>query len=97
VSLSLAAAAKARHLAEASSLADTKLNELIATQMWTTSGTSGDFGPQYPKYTWSCQTVSHDYGLTQIDLRVSWMERGQEAFVDLSTLTYSSGDMEVTQ
>lgn len=97
VSMSLAAASKARHMAEAASLADTKLNELIATQTWTTSGVSGDFGEQNPGYTWTCQAVSADYGLTEVSLRVSWVDRGQEAFVDVSTLVYQSGDMEVIQ
>ena len=97
VSMSLAAASRARNLAEAASLADTKLNELVATQMWSTSGDSGDFGEQYPGYTWTSQANSFDYGMTQIDLRVSWIERGQEAFLDVSTLVYQSGDMEVTQ
>ena len=97
VSMSLAAASKARHMAEAASLADTKLNEMIATQTWTTSGVSGDFGEQHPGYAWTCQAISADYGLTQITVRVSWLERGQEAFLDISTLVYQSGDMEVIQ
>ena len=97
VSMSLAAASRARNMAEAASLADTKLNELVATQMWSTSGDSGDFGEQFPGYTWSSQATPFDYGMTQIDLRVSWVERGREAFLDVSTLVYQSGDMEVTQ
>jgi general secretion pathway protein I len=91
VSLSLAAASRARHLAEASSLADTKLNELVATQAWTTGGVSGDFGEQHPGYTWTCQAASRDYGLTEVAVRVSWVERGQPAFLDVSTLAYQTG------
>ena len=97
VSMSLAAASRARNMAEAASLADTKLNELVATQMWSTSGDSGDFGEQFPGYTWSSQATPFDYGMTQIDLRIAWFERGQETFLDVSTLVYQSGDMEVTQ
>jgi prepilin-type N-terminal cleavage/methylation domain-containing protein len=98
VSASLAAAAKARNMAEAATLADSKLNELVATQTWTTGGVSGDFGPEHPRYAWTCQAVSREYGVTQVDLRVSWAERGgQEAYLDVSTMTYASGDMEVIQ
>ncbi|MEO6437496.1 MAG: prepilin-type N-terminal cleavage/methylation domain-containing protein [Tepidisphaeraceae bacterium] len=96
VSLSLAAATRARHVAEASSLADTKLDELVATQAWTTSGIGGDFGEQHSGYTWTYQAVSRDYGLTEVSLRVAWVERGQPAFLDISTLTYQGGDIGAT-
>jgi hypothetical protein len=97
VSMSMQWAAHARHTAEAATLAETKLNELIATHTWASSGVSGDFGEQYPAYKWVCQAASSDYGLTQIGVRVTWLERGQERWIDVSTLTYNSGDMEVIQ
>ena len=97
VSMSMQWASHARHTAEAATLAETKLNELIATRTWTSSGVNGDFCEQYPAYKWTCQAASSDYGLTQVDVRVTWLERGQERFIDVSTLTYESGDLEVIQ
>src|SRR5688572_32500658 len=73
VSLSMAAASNARHMREATSLAQSKLAEL--TTITFPSGTqSGDFSPEYPDYRWSCQVSSTNYGVNQLDLRVSWQD-----------------------
>ena len=85
VSLSMAAASNARHTREATALAQSKLAEL--TTITLPSGTqSGDFAPDYPEYQWTCQVGSTSYGVNQLDLRVSWQDRGQERGISVSTL-----------
>jgi hypothetical protein len=87
VSVALAAASTARRTAEAASLADAKLNELIADGNWQ-SGASGDFLPDHPEYRWSSENVSRDYGTNEVALHVTWTQRGQERTYTLTTLVY---------
>jgi prepilin-type N-terminal cleavage/methylation domain-containing protein len=52
--LSSGAGSLARHRTEASQLAQSKLNELIATGDWQTAGNqSGDFGQEWQEYQWT--------------------------------------------
>ena len=90
VSLALAAASNARHVAQATSLAETKLAEITTDTLSATTDASGDFGQEYPGYTWASQRVSRDYGLTEIVVRISWIERGQTKSLTISTLTHES-------
>ena len=94
VSLALAAASNARHVAEATALAESKLSEITTDSLSATTDATGDFGAEHPGYTWQSQRVSRDYGLTEIVLRVSWAERGQTKSLTISTLRYESGTTE---
>ncbi|HEV2296164.1 MAG TPA: type II secretion system protein [Tepidisphaeraceae bacterium] len=87
VSIGLAAASTARRTAEAASLAQAKLNELVLDGTWQTSGTTGDF-PDHPEYRWTCANVSRDYGTYEVALTVTWTQRGHERMLSLSTLVY---------
>jgi prepilin-type N-terminal cleavage/methylation domain-containing protein len=89
VSLALAAASTARHTAEAASLAEAKLNELVADGSWQTSGQTGDF-PDNPEYHWTCENTSRDYGTSEVALHVTWTQRGVERSMSLSTLVNTS-------
>jgi prepilin-type N-terminal cleavage/methylation domain-containing protein len=93
ISMALRAASVSKHTSEAAALAQAKLNELVTDQ--TSTGAlngSGDFGADHPEYTWTCISTQRDYGLTQLDLRVSWKEGGlNERFVDLSTFYIPAG------
>ena len=91
ISIALAAADNARHVAEASALAETKLNDLLTQGVSSASGLTGDFSPDHPEYQWSYQSAPRDYGVTEVQLRVTWQERGRPRNFDLSTLTYSTG------
>src|SRR3954465_14986789 len=71
VSIALAMASHARHATEAAQLAEAKLNELIATNTWSTSG-SGDFGTDHPGYQWRLASEQRDFGLSQITITVAW-------------------------
>jgi prepilin-type N-terminal cleavage/methylation domain-containing protein len=87
ISVALAMAGHARHATEAATLAEAKLNELIATNAWQTGG-SGDFGTDHPGYQWRCTSAQQDFSLSQITLTVAWPERGQERTFNLTTLAY---------
>jgi prepilin-type N-terminal cleavage/methylation domain-containing protein len=87
ISNGLLAASNARHMAEASSLAETKLQELtLSTTTTMSTGTQGDFSPDHPDYKWTCETAPRDYGMTEIALHVTWLERGTQKTFTLSTL-----------
>jgi prepilin-type N-terminal cleavage/methylation domain-containing protein len=91
--LALAAASHAKHLSEASTLAETKLNELtstISSGQVSTGPSAGDF-PDSPDYRWTSQSVYRDYGLTELTVQVTWNERGQDRTFNVSTYVYSSG------
>jgi hypothetical protein len=90
VSLALAAASNARHTAEATGLAETKLSELTLDSLSATTEGSGDFGSEYPGYTWASQRTSRDYGLTELAVQVSWIERGRQKSLIVSTLTFET-------
>jgi prepilin-type N-terminal cleavage/methylation domain-containing protein len=86
VSIALATASSARHRAEAAELASAQLDELVATGEWSATAPSGDFGSDYPGYTWTVQMQSRDYGVTEILLTVTWQERGQPRTLNLATM-----------
>ena len=88
VSMALAAASTARRTAEAASLAQAKLNELIIDGTWQTSGTTGDFSPDHPEYRWTCANAARDYGTYEVALTVTWTQRGRERSLSLTTLVY---------
>ncbi len=91
VSLSMSAAARARHRTEAVQLATLKASEFLVLRDVNSFSGSGDFGEDWPEYRWESQAASSDYGLYRVDVRVIWMERGQERAVALSTLVYPHG------
>ncbi len=91
VSLAISSADVARHTAEAASLAEAKLNELVITGDWSVSGASGDFGADWPDYRWTSQSAGRDYGLTEVMLSVVWTDKGRERNVTVSTLVYDPG------
>src|SRR5689334_555698 len=62
ISIALAAASNSRHVAEASALADSQLNQLVAEGINNIGDSSGDFSPDHPEYRWTCQTAARDYG-----------------------------------
>jgi prepilin-type N-terminal cleavage/methylation domain-containing protein len=94
VSISLAAADKAKHLSQASALAESKLNDLLTQSASGGSGggssQSGDFAPEHPEYHWNYDSVSRDYGVTEVQLKVTWLERGRPTEFNLCTMTYQS-------
>ena len=90
VTLSLRAASLARHQQEASLLAESRLNDVLALGDSSAWGSSGEFEPEWSEYTWESQVMAADFGLSEVTVTVSWMERGQERSVSLSTLVYDT-------
>jgi hypothetical protein len=90
ISLAMAAAATARRTAEASALAESKLNELVTDGTWAAGQLAGDFSPDAPNYQWQCVTATRDYGLTEVGIRVTWLDRGQPRQMLIATLASQS-------
>ena len=95
-SVALGAASSAKHTAEAASLAEAKLAEILSQGDWTAGNMQGDFGQDWPEYKWRMQTAVADttvnVNITEIMLSVTWTERGQERVVNVSTLAYQGAD-----
>jgi prepilin-type N-terminal cleavage/methylation domain-containing protein len=96
VSLSLNTASSARNKAQAASLAEAKLNEIILMGDTGMLGTSGDFGVDFPGFRWMSESVTRDYDVTEVALVIYWTERGQEQSLLVSTMTYA-GTAQSTQ
>lgn len=100
VSLALRAADASRRRSEASILASSKLNELIWTGQWQ-SQTSGDFGTDWPDYTWTAQAADWQptssngsnvvptlqQTMSELDVTVKWGPLDGQQYT-LSTLVY---------
>jgi prepilin-type N-terminal cleavage/methylation domain-containing protein len=86
VSVALASANTARHLAEAASLADAKLQEITAAGASNVHTGTGDFGADAPGYTWQAAASVGDYELTFVTVTVAWSERGVTRTFLTSTL-----------
>lgn len=90
--LCLATAAHARQHAQAASLAQSKLAEIVASGELYDAEMEGNFGEELPDYTWAAQVNEwEDPRLMQVDVVVMWMRRGQQHYVVLSTLAYTGG------
>jgi len=78
-----------RRQIEAASLAKTKMTDLIATGDWENGNQQGDFGKDWPGYTWKASVVNWtDATVRQLDLTVLWESAGRQRSVTLSTLRY---------
>ncbi|GMV95857.1 MAG: type II secretion system protein [Phycisphaerae bacterium] len=93
VSTALSAAERARNTAQAATLGEAKLAELVATGQWGLTAGGGDFSPDFPQYRWVCQTATRDFGAVEIILQVSWIERGMERSLLLSTIAYENQEL----
>ena len=78
---------------EAAALAKTMLTELVVTQDWKNGDQAGDFGADWPDYEWFAELVDwEDAAVQQLDVTVTWMSRGIDRAITLSTLVYETGD-----
>lgn len=68
-------------------LADSFLNELVATGEWQNSGQSGDFGVRWNGYRWRLLSENWTRGnMRMLTLEVTYPVQNQEFNVRLSTL-----------
>ncbi len=87
IALATATAGLTRHRAQAVSLAQMKLNELIATSEWENGDQSGDFADPWANYHWLASVREWEGPvLQQLDVQVTWPWRGSDRSVTLSTV-----------
>ncbi|HEX4053970.1 MAG TPA: prepilin-type N-terminal cleavage/methylation domain-containing protein [Tepidisphaeraceae bacterium] len=97
VTVAMAAGDSARHRNEATELAKSELAQIIAGSQWSNAtNLSGDFSPDWPGYQWKATVYPWDQdtsgmGIQQIDLTVTWQERGHPESLTLTTLAYPRG------
>ena len=92
ISLALETAGVSRRQTEATALAQTKMEEIVAMGQLQNAELTGDFAPDRPGYRWVAQ-VSPWQGtqVRQLDVQVSWNQRGRDRSVTLTTLAYMGG------
>lgn len=89
-SLATSKASLARHQAEAATLGEAQLNDLVVEDLWETQ-TQGNF-PDFPLYRWSLQQQQRsEADVTELMLTVTWKERGQDRTLNVSTMVYAAG------
>jgi len=88
ISVCAKAQSQARVLVEATTLADSKLAELVAYSGWEGQTFSGDFSPEHPELRWMAASVAQDESLWEVVVVVAWTEAAGERSVSLSTLVY---------
>lgn len=73
-------------------LAEQKLTELELQDYSTLQTTSGDFGTDYPEFTWQEEVSSTDLdNLTQVNLTISWTEDNATRTLLISKLISNRG------
>jgi prepilin-type N-terminal cleavage/methylation domain-containing protein len=88
--IALSAAELARHMTEASDLARSKLNDLVAENLWD-QASNGDFSPDYPQYKFQVtNNPLNDNGLYNVQVTVTWSEAGKERKLTQTTLVYDT-------
>jgi prepilin-type N-terminal cleavage/methylation domain-containing protein len=93
ISVATMAASGSRMRTEASGMAESKLNELLATGEWQNGQSAGDFGTDWPNYRWTSTVFPWQYdtttaGLQEIDVLVTYRFRNVDQSVTVSALTY---------
>lgn len=93
LSLSMDVAGKARHQAQAASLAHAKMSELVAAAQWDRPILAGNFDPDWPEYRWEATLDDFDNGLLleELEVKVFWKQPNGERSVVVTTLVYTGG------
>ena len=96
ISLVTRMASQSRREIMASTLAETKISELIASGEWQSGGISrGDFGNDYPEYVWDIDVKNWEISpMSQLSVSVYW-DGGQyleDRCVTLTTLVYAKDE-----
>jgi Tfp pilus assembly protein PilV len=75
----------------AAELGENKLNEIIAEESWTSAGSRGDFGTDWPGYRWELkQTAWNSADVTELTITVFYSVQANEQQVQFSTLAAQS-------
>lgn len=98
LSLSSRVSTLAERRAVAAELAENQLNEELIANTWqTAAATQGDFGPDYPGYSWQMTQTSWNgtgdamtSNMTELTMEVTFPVQGQPQSVKLTTLVSAS-------
>ena len=94
ITAAMTAGASAHNRNDAAQLAKSQMALLLAGTQWQTSTSlSGDFSPDWPQYHWQAEVQpwnqdTSGMGIEQIDLTISWMDRGRTESMLLTSLAY---------
>lgn len=88
------ASVSADRSAVASQLAQNEMSELLVDNAWASSASSGDFGSDYPGYTWTFSQRDWPEGaMTELTVAVKFQVQGRDQSVKLVTLaTQNTGN-----
>jgi len=83
----------AKHRNIAALLAQQQLSQILIGNEWQNGNESGNFGTQFPEYSWSSNVYAWPEdttgaGLQEIDLTVAWTEFGHPQSLTVSTVAY---------
>jgi len=71
----------------AAQLGENMLNQMIIEQTWSSSGSGGDFGQDWPGYRWKLTQTSWTTGnMTELTMDVFFPVQGREQSIQLGTL-----------
>lgn len=92
------ASVSADRSAVATQLGQNEMSELLVDNAWASSASSGDFGQDYPGYTWSfSQRDWSDSAMTELTVEVKFQVQGREQSIKLATLaTENAGNASPT-
>lgn len=94
ISLAFKVADESRWQVEASTLAQTKMAEILAYGQWQNTSLAGDFAPDWPQYRWSAQVRTwQGTQVQQLDVQVLWVHNGKLRSVNLATLIYTGSSV----
>lgn len=92
ISLAMASTGLAKQRMEAATLAQGKMDELLATGGWRNGGLAGDFSPDEPGYQWRADVSEWNGSTLQLlTVQVRWLAQGHERAVAFDTLV-SAGE-----
>lgn len=81
------ASVTADRAAVAAQLAQNEMSELLVDNAWASGASSGDFGRDYPGYTWNfSQRDWTDAAMTELTVEVKFQVQGREQSIKLTTL-----------
>ena len=92
VTLSLSAASTARHMQEATQLAERQINTLLAARDMTVLGSGGTFEDR-PRYQWELTVANAGGELVEATVTILWLERGQERSRSMTTFILPKGTL----
>lgn len=92
ISLSTRMASDSKRKIEAAALAEKKLTEIIVSAEWKNGDESGNFGDEYPEFTWRYEVNEWETEelIRQVGLYVEWTASNKTHSVIVTTLVYLS-------